>query len=183
MIRFLLASFLAFILPLQATTMEVMSIFQPLSLHGTDGAHEIQGIKEPLQAGVFARPIVMSGAVPEELIGVISRSHQIESFSPLYEVKEANLIPISGLKIKADLEENKTHAIVVSLDFAQFKLPAEIELSPRQLVKMVKISIHKTLESYLRGSDEGLKCQYRFINLPEGLETLKDLEEKILVRG
>ena len=41
---------------LSAITVEVVQLFQPLSLHGTDGVGDEDENEEPLQAAVLSRP-------------------------------------------------------------------------------------------------------------------------------
>lgn len=46
-----------------ATTITVVPIFEPLSLHGTDGDEAISEIGAALQASVMPRPMALTGAL------------------------------------------------------------------------------------------------------------------------
>ncbi len=70
--KFLLSS-LALISLASATTLEVLQVFQPISLHGTDVDYEFEG--EHVRARVFSRPMVLSVAMPETLVAAIASLH------------------------------------------------------------------------------------------------------------
>ncbi|HCQ80352.1 MAG TPA: hypothetical protein DIV46_10285, partial [Verrucomicrobiales bacterium] len=70
-----------------ATTLEVLRVFQPLSLHGTDVDHEFKG--EAIQARIFARPMVLSGAMPENLVLAVATPHRMPATFN-YDVNECN---------------------------------------------------------------------------------------------
>ena len=75
-----------------ATTITVVPIFEPLSLHGTDGDEAISDTGEALQACVMSRPMAMTGAFPEVLVDAIRSPHLIPTNNPNYKVQETNLI-------------------------------------------------------------------------------------------
>ena len=59
--------FAAFLLStglVSGVTVEVVQVYQPLSLHGTDGIGEALEEGDPVQAAVMARPYALTGAVP-----------------------------------------------------------------------------------------------------------------------
>ena len=58
-----------------ATTISVVPIFEPLSLHGTDVDEAISDTGEALQACVMSRPMAMTGAFPEVLVDAIRSTH------------------------------------------------------------------------------------------------------------
>ena len=72
-----------------ATTLEVLRVFQPLSLHGTDIDHEFKG--ESVQAHIFARPMVLSGAMPENLVLAVATPHRMPATFN-YEVKRVQFV-------------------------------------------------------------------------------------------
>jgi len=82
-----------------ATTIMVVPVFEPLSLHGTDGDEVISDVGEALQASVMARPMALTGAFPEVLVDSIKTSHQIPTNNPNYKVTEANLLVLCKVGI------------------------------------------------------------------------------------
>ncbi|HEY8961360.1 MAG TPA: hypothetical protein VIM57_04080, partial [Luteolibacter sp.] len=76
----------------QATTITVVPVFEPLSLHGTDVDEVIAETGEALQATVMPRPMALTGAFPEVLIESIRSPHKIPTNNPNYKTTEANLL-------------------------------------------------------------------------------------------
>ena len=54
-----------------ATTITVVPIYEPLSLHGTDADGDLSDVGEALRATVMPRPMALSGAFPETLVDSI----------------------------------------------------------------------------------------------------------------
>ena len=78
LMKTLIAAFFAGILlwsTARASTIMVVPVFEPLSLHGTDGDEAVSDIGEALQACVMARPMAMTGAFPEVLVDAIRSPH------------------------------------------------------------------------------------------------------------
>ncbi|MCU0753126.1 MAG: hypothetical protein MUC40_08920, partial [Akkermansiaceae bacterium] len=74
--------------PAIATTIMVVPVFEPLSLHGTDGDEAISDTGEALQACVMSRPMALTGAMPEVLVESIRSPHLIPTNNPNYKVQE-----------------------------------------------------------------------------------------------
>ena len=85
-----------------ATTITVVPIFEPLSLHGTDGDEAISEIGGTLQASVMSRPMALTGAFPEVLVDAIRNPHLIPTNNPNYKVQEANLLVLCNIGINAE---------------------------------------------------------------------------------
>ena len=90
---------------LNATTISVVPVHEPLSLHGTDVDDIISDTGEVLQATVLARPMALSGAFPEVLVESIRTPHPIPTNNPNYKVAEANLLVLCNITIGAEMTE------------------------------------------------------------------------------
>lgn len=128
-----------------ATTISVVPIFEPLSLHGTDVDDVVTDIGEALQATVASRPMALTGAFPEALVDAIRSPHLIPSNNPNYKVMEANLLVLCGVRIAAEMTAG---GLQVSLDVSHLAIPAEIDLTSRQVLKLALVALHQTLEAY-----------------------------------
>ena len=107
---------------LSAITKEVVQVFQPVSYHDTDSATEY-GVKgELVQAAVVDRPMVLSGAFPEDLVKAVELPCRLESNNPTYDVKEANLVVLCGLKLEVTHEVGSMEIVV---DCSEFKNPGD----------------------------------------------------------
>ena len=149
----LAAAFLA-VLPVSATTITVVPIFEPLSLHGTDGDDVISDTGEALQACVMSRPMALTGAFPEVLVDSIRSPHLFPSNNPNYKVQEANLLVLCNVGISAELDEER---LTVRFDVAQLSIPADVDLTSRQILKLAFVALRKTLEEYQRPQTDSLE--------------------------
>lgn len=163
-----------------ATTIMVVPIFEPLSLHGTDGDEAISDAGKALQVCVLARPMALSGAVPEVLVESIRSPHVIPTNNPNYRVKESNLLMLTGIGIEADLQ---TGMLLVTLDVSGLAIPAEIDLTPRQVVKLAILAARKTLEQYQQAQDGVLVCELRIEGMQEDHADLADLACRFSIDG
>lgn len=144
----LAAALIAAILPCAVacgTTIMVVPVFEPLSLHGTDGDDAISDTGEALQACVMARPMALTGAFPEVLVDAIRSPHLIPTNNPNYKIQEANLLVLANVGISGELT---SEGLVVRLDVAQIKIPADVDLTSRQILKLIIVAVRKTLELY-----------------------------------
>jgi len=176
-----LALFLLAVWPLAlpASTIEVIRLYQPLSLHGTDGSGEHQEVDELLQASVMASPYALSGAFPEDLVKAVGLPHRIPTNNAGgYEVKESNLVQISKLEIDATLDEGK---LKITIDVTELTIPEEVDLTSRQILKMTISSITKTLEGYYSHGEETLYCEVTITGTKEGNASLVDLAQKFTI--
>ena len=168
---FLLA--LALSTAIQATTISIVPIHEPISLHGTDVDDMISETGEALQATVISRPMALTGAFPEVLVEAISTPHQIPTNNPNYKVVEANLLVLCNVSIAAESTEG---GLLVTLDVSQLEIPMEVDLTSRQLLKLTLVALQKTLEDYQRPQTQPLKVTVAIQGTTERNDTLKDLQ-------
>jgi hypothetical protein len=135
----------AVVLPSAATTIMVVPVYEPLSLHGTDGDEAISDTGEALQACVMSRPMALTGAFPEALVESIRSPHRIPTNNPNYEVNEANLLVLANIGIRAELSEKE---LLVAMDVSQLAIPPDVDLTARQILKLAIVALRKTLETY-----------------------------------
>lgn len=157
-----------------AVTKEVVRVFQPVSYHDTDSAQEY-GVKgELIQAAVIDRAAVLSGAFPEDLVRAVGMPFQLATNNPTYEVEEANLVVLCGLKLDVTREEE---SIAVVVDCAQFEVPELVELTAQQVLTMTVESIRRTVRVYYQDdAHESFKCHLSLVGLAEELKALQSLD-------
>lgn len=165
--------------PVCATTISAVPVFEPLSLHGTD-VDEITETGEALQATVMSRPMALTGAFPEVLIDSIATSHRLPTNSDTYEVAEANLLVLCGVKIAGEMDEN---GLLVTFDVAELSIPEEVDLTVRQVLKLGLVAVRKTLEAYQRPQVEALNVRIRIMGTDEGTASLRDLDTGYTLPG
>ncbi len=161
-----------------ATTIMVTPIFEPLSLHDTDGDEAISDTGEALQACVMARPMAMTGAYPEVLIFAIRTPHQIPTNNDNYVVKEANLLELANIGIVA-LKVPK--GLEIRLDVTHMNIPEDVDLTSRQILNLTIVAIRKTLEAYQIGQAEPLNVILKVNGTTPNNSTLKELEAEFVV--
>jgi len=161
-----------------ATTITVVPVFEPLSLHGTDGDDAISDIGEALQATVMQRPMAMTGAFPEVLVDAIRSPHQIPTNNPNYEVQEANLLVLCNVGISGEMTET---GLLVRLDVSQLSIPEEVDLTSRQVLNLAIVALRKTLEEYQRPQPQALEVSVVVEGAVEGKAPLRDMAVKFTV--
>ena len=166
------AVLLALSLPLAATAISVVPVFEPLSMHGTDVDEGITDTGEALQATVASRPMALTGALPEILIESIRSPHKFPTNNPNYKVEEVNLLVLCNIGITAETQEDGLH---IALDVARLTVPEDVDLTVRQVLKLALVAIRKTLEEYQRPQTEPLKVQVAIAGTDEGTASLTDL--------
>jgi len=162
-----------------ATTLTTVPIFEPLSLHGTDGDEAISEIGEALQAAVMSRPMALTGAFPEVLVDAIRSPHAIPTNHPRYHVKEANLLVLCNVAIAGEM--SATASLLVRFDIANLAIPAEVDLTGRQVLKLALVALRKTLEAYQVHQQQALKVTVVVEGADEGKAALRDLGVKFEV--
>lgn len=162
----------ALTLPVTATTIMVVPIYEPLSMHGTDGDDAISDIGEALQATVMSRPMALSGAFPEVLIESIRTPHPLPSNNPNYDVQETNLLVLCNIGIRAQLTEE---ALVVTLDISEISIPMEVDLTTRQILRIGIVAIRRTLEDYQRPQPNPLNVRIQIAGAVGDREPLRDV--------
>lgn len=173
-------SAVSMVLAAHASTITVVPIFEPLSLHGTDGDDVISDTGEALQACVMSRPMAMTGAFPEVLVDAIRSPHLIPTNNPNYKVQEANLLVICNIGISAEMIDG---TLTVRLDVSQLQIPTEIDLTSRQILKLAIVALRKTLEEYQKPQAQPLKVSLLIDGAEGGKAGLKDLATRFEVNS
>lgn len=164
---------LAFSANIFATTISVVPIYEPISLHGTDVDDIISDTGEALQATVLARPMALSGAFPEVLVEAIRTPHKLPSNNPNYLVTEANLLVLCKVGLSAEMTEK---GLLVNIDVAELSIPLEVDITSRQLLKLALVALQRTLEEYHRPQNEPLDVIVAIEGTNENNASLNDLQ-------
>ena len=164
-----------------ATVIDVVTIYQPVSLHGSDVNDEVDDMGEALQAAILSRPMALTGAFPEVLVESIAMPHQLPTNNPNYVIKEVNLAVLCGLKLSAEQVENGS--LHVEINIANLGIPADVDLTVRQVLKLASASIRKTLTEYNTGQKEDLKVLLRIVGTNESNHSLQDMGTQYVVPG
>lgn len=162
-----------FTAPLFATTISVITIFEPVSLHGTDVDEVMIDTGEALQAAVVSRPMALTGAFPETLVESIRTSHRLPSNNPNYQVEEVNLLLLCGIGIAADMNED---GLLVQFDVSKLSIPEGVDLTVRQVLKLGIVAVNKTLVLYQEPQRGSLRVRIRIVGTKEGTVSLRDLD-------
>jgi hypothetical protein len=138
-----------------ASTKSVYEVWQPISLHGTD-VSSVLGKESGVDYTVLmSRPVVLSGALPEDLVYAVGLKHQLARVGG-YDQPEANLIALSNIKLRAQLTDN---GLLVTVDTSAAKVPKEVEVSLFNVVKLSVDAIRMTIQDYGAAYlQEGLSC-------------------------
>lgn len=161
-----------------ATTISVVPVFEPLSLHGTDVDEIITDSGEALQASVMSRPMAMTGAFPEVLVDAIRSPHLFPTNNPNYKVQETNLLVICNIGISGEMT---SVGLMVKLDVSQLTIPPGIDLTARQILKLTIVALRKTLEEYQRPQTHPLTVVLTVEGADEGKTGLRDMGSKFTV--
>jgi hypothetical protein len=163
-----------------ATTISVLPVHEPLSMHGTDVDEGITETGEALQATVAARPMALTGAFPEVLVESIRSPHKLPTNNPNYKIEEVNLLVLCNIGITAELKEDGLH---VKLNVAQLAVPEGVDLTARQVLKLAHVAIRRTLEEYQRPQTEPLRVHVAIEGVDDGTASLKDLDSTYTLDG
>jgi len=171
---------LAMALPCAATTIMVVPVFEPLSMHGTDGDDAISDIGEALQATVMSRPMALSGAFPEALVEAMRTPHPLPSNNPNYEVREANLFVLCNIGVLAKLTET---GLEVSFDISGVTIPPEVDLTTRQILRIGIVALRSTLADYQQPQPNPLRVRVHITGAQGNLEPLRDAGVEFTLPG
>lgn len=166
--------------PVLGTTISVVPVFEALSLQGTDVDGGINEIGEALQATVCSRPMALTGAFPEDLVEAIRTPHSIPSNNPNYQVPEANLAVLCGIRLNAEKTEAGLNVTLAVKDLA---IPESVDLTPRQVVSVLLVAVKKTLEAYQEMQSGDLKVKILIDGVTEEHKALKELATEFTVSG
>ena len=176
--RKITALFLASITLAGATTLDVLRVYQPLSLHGTDVDHDFEG--QPVAARIFARPMVLSGAMPENLVAAIATPHRMPSTFN-YDVKECNLLTLYGVDVTGSMVDSGE--LVVAFNLAKVKIPEGVELPLRTVLKLSIKALKQTLSEYHHVENKPMKVKITITGTTAKNISLGDLAERFVVTG
>lgn len=175
-----LAAGIFFLLPASATTITVVPVYEPLSLHGTDGDEVISDIGEALQACVMARPMALTGAFPEVLIDAVRSPHLFPTNNQNYKVREANLLVICQVGLVA---EKNAAGLLIRMDVSNLSIPPSIDLTAKQILKLAIVAVRKTLEEYQKPQADALEVTLMVEGTDEKNAGLKELDSKFTVEN
>jgi len=163
-----------------ASTIMVVPVYEPLSLHATDGDAAVIDVGEALQACVMSRPMALTGAMPEDLISAIRSPHLIPTNNPNYKVQEANLLVLCNLLITAEMTEL---GLVVKIDVGGLTIPPDVDLTSRQILRLTIIAVRKTLEEYQAPQSKPLSVTLTIEGAGEAKATLRELNTQFILGG
>lgn len=158
-----------------ASTITVVPVYEPISLHGTDGDEAISEIGEALRASVMPRPMALTGAFPEVLVDAIRSPHLIPGNNPNYKVQEANLLVLCNIGITSEMRQE---GLFVKLEVSQLVIPREVDLTSRQVLNLAIVALRKTLEEYQKQQIQALIVNVDIEGAEEQKAPLKDLSCK-----
>ncbi len=165
---------------LGATTISVVPIHEPVSLHGTDVDEAVSETGEALQATVISRPMALSGAFPETLVEAVRTPHRLPTNDPNYAVEEVNLLVMCRVGVAAEIVDGE---LQVGLDVAEMAIPEGIDLTERQVIKLAIVAVRKTLEAYQEPQPDRLVVAVSIIGAGEGRESLSELDCRFEIEG
>lgn len=163
-----------------SSTIMVVPIYEPISLHGTDGDEAVSEVGETLQAAVMSRPMALTGAFPEELVDAIRNPHLIPTNHPNYKVQETNLLVLCNVGIRGEMIEG---TLTVRLDISELAIPAEVDLTTRQILNLAIVALRKTLHEYQRQQTQSLTVNLLIEGADEAKSSLLDLATKFEISG
>ena len=166
--------------PASGITIEVVRLYQPLSLHGTDAAGDNETLEEVVQASVMSRPLAIAGAIPEDLVKAVAEPCKIMSNSPAYTLDEANLLILCKIGLTVQIVDD---LLIVRLDVSKLAIPEDIDLSSRQILRLSITAIRKTLEHYYAQIDEAIEWKVVIEGTGPKNKSLKDLGKKYKFGG
>lgn len=161
-----------------ATTLEVLKVYQPLSLHGTDVDSKFEG--EALQAQIFSRPMVLSGAMPENLVAAIATPHRMPSTFN-YEIQECNLLALFQVGLNGAVEDGGS--LHVAFDLEKMKAPEGVEVPIRTVLKLAIKALKQTLQDYHHPENKPMKVRVTIEGTTERNASLRDLAAKFAIGG
>jgi len=167
-------------MPCAATTITVVPIYEPLSLHGTDGDDAISDIGEALQATVMARPMALTGAFPEVLVEAIRTPHPLPTNNPNYAVRETNLLVLCNIGLAAELTEE---GLQVTFDIANISIPPEVDLTIRQVLKLAIVALRFTIQEYQQPQPNPLTIRVVIDGAEDDRERLRDAGVEFTLPG
>lgn len=159
--------FLASMPSLQAER-DIVPIFQPLSLLGTELEAYPLGQEEGICADVMATPAIVSSAYPEAIVQAIALPHRFYQ-APEGFPDESNLLVLTGARLVAAWGEER-HS--VTIDFSQVSLGEKLGVTLDQLCRLTVLCLSKSLR---QGYSDGKPIDLHWKLPPNGQELLAGL--------
>ena len=149
---------------------QIVEIFQPTSLLGTDTEDEPLTKGQAMAARILRRPVLIGGAFPESPVDAMCLPHRIAGADDGFP-NESNLIVLVGAKIHAEWGE-KVHTVIA--DFTDAKASEELGVSLLQVMQLTA----ECLKRNLRGeATTPIRIQWK---APKWQEALADRLPKII---
>ena len=136
---------------LNAEVLQVVKLYRPLSLKGTESFSETKEGKV-IEAGIFSAPAVVSGAMPEDILAALTHPFEIRSYGKSYEPKECNIFTLSNSTATAKQLSENYFQITLQIDPDQ-----KTDLSQEELVDLFVRAIRNTFTNYFISNDEPLE--------------------------
>ncbi len=161
-----------------SSTIMIVPIFEPISLHGTDGDEAISEVGEALQASVMSRSMALTGAFPEVLVDAIRSPHLIPTNNPNYKVQEANLLVLCNVGISGEMIDGE---LTVRLDISELAIPGEVDLTTRQILNLAIIALRRTLDEYQTQQTQPLPVNLLIEGADDAQASLRDLSTTFVI--
>ncbi|MFC5049466.1 hypothetical protein ACFPK9_02365 [Rubritalea spongiae] len=156
---------------LLASTKSVYQIWQPLSLKGTD-VYGVVGV-ESNQPGVviMPRPVVLSGAIPEDLVTAIALDYPLASSAKNYSEPHVNLLAISNVSLRALLEDE---GLLIQFDVSKAQSEKDLGVDLETVISMGIEAVRKTAVFNAKTQlDNPLRCIVKVVGAEKGSSLLK----------
>jgi len=147
---------------------DIVPIFQPLSLLGTELEAYPLGQDEGICADVMATPAIVSSAYPEAIVQAIALPHRFYH-APEGFPDESNLLVLAGARLEAAWGEER-HS--VTIDFSQASLEDRLGVTLDQLCRLTILCLSKSLR---QGYSDGKLIDLQWKLPPNGEELLATL--------
>lgn len=121
---------------------DIASIYQPLSLLGTELEAAPLGAEEPMAADIFATPTLVSSAYPEAIVHAIGLPYRFYN-APEGFPEESNLLVMTGGKLEAEWGEER-HKITI--DLSQVSIEEHLGITLRQLCDLTLLCLSRSLQ-------------------------------------
>jgi len=157
----------------KGSTITLVPVFEALSLHGTD-SDEVSDIGETLRATVMSRPMALTGAFPETLVEAVGSPHRVVTNTPNFKATESNLMVLCGIQITA---EATPETLQIALDVSKLKIPEDVDLTSRQVLKLAILAVRRTLEAYQAGQQGKLRVAVTVSGTGDANDSLRDLAQ------
>jgi hypothetical protein len=125
--------------------------------------------------------MALTGGFPEVLVESVAKPHQLPTNNPNYQIKEVNLVVLCGVMLNASIDDDGV--LQVEINIGNLKIPEDVDLTARQVLKIVSVAIRKTLIDYNSMQKDEMKVILRIVGTNESNNGLQDLGMKYLVPG